>query len=236
MEIERRFLVSELPDYKNCSHEEITQGYLVNENQTEVRVRAVRRKLKGDQYFQTTKIGSGMERAESEIPIAKTQFDVSWPLTEGKRLSKTRYRLAHGDQWIELNFFHGNLDGHTLVEVEFSSRYDALRFIPPKWFGREVTDDPAYSGKNLAVFGWPERKEGEIPTYDLEAGVSALIDLVKNGVAKLKGGESYVALVAGGNASGKIRAPNHLQGEGIESSQLIAKDHDQLRLQVRSFQ
>lgn len=225
MEIERRFLVSELPDYKNCSHEEITQGYLVNENQTEVRIRVVRGKLKNDEYFQTTKIGSGIERAELEIPIAKTQFDVFWPLTEGKRLMKTRYYLQQETSKIQLNALHGGLEGNFLVEVEFSSRDAADNFIPPDWFGREVTDNPAYSGKNLAVFGWPKRKESEIPEYDLESGLRALIDLVKNKVAKLSARESCVVLVAGGNASGKTsQVAKRLKEEFPGEAEILSMD------------
>ena len=37
-----------------------------------------------------------------------------------------------------------------LVEVEFTSEQQARAFVAPWWFGRDVTDDPAYKNRNLA--------------------------------------------------------------------------------------
>ena len=41
-----------------------------------------------------------------------------------------------------------------VAEVELASEADA--FDPPAWFGREVTDDPAFSNAALAADGLPE--------------------------------------------------------------------------------
>jgi len=38
-----------------------------------------------------------------------------------------------------------------LVEVEFTRVEQAGEFVAPAWFGRDVTDDPAYKNRNLAA-------------------------------------------------------------------------------------
>jgi adenylate cyclase len=42
-----------------------------------------------------------------------------------------------------------------MVEVEFPSRREAEAFVPPPWFGEDVTDDPRWSNAALATSGPP---------------------------------------------------------------------------------
>jgi CYTH domain-containing protein len=42
-----------------------------------------------------------------------------------------------------------------VAEVEFESEAAADEFEPPDWFGPEVTDDPRYANRALAVDGVP---------------------------------------------------------------------------------
>ena len=51
---------------------------------------------------------------------------------------------------IELDIFGGALAPLILAEVEFSSEEDAMAFLPPDWFVKEVTSDPAYQNSNLS--------------------------------------------------------------------------------------
>ena len=46
------------------------------------------------------------------------------------------------------------MEGLMVVEVEFENEADAERFQKPEWFGREVTDDPAYTNAMLAFGSW----------------------------------------------------------------------------------
>jgi CYTH domain-containing protein len=74
-----------------------------------------------------------------------------WPLTAGRRIEKTRYRIpASGGQTIELDVYGGHLAGLITAEIEFDSPDAAAAFVPPSWVGREVTDDPSYKNKRLA--------------------------------------------------------------------------------------
>ncbi len=154
LEIEKKFLVGGAPPFSLADWEkqEIRQGYLaVMADGTEVRIRQ-----KGENCFQTIKKGKGEERLETEIIISSEQFAALWPLTEGCRVRKTRYRIFAGKECWELDVFHDELEGLRLVEVEFPSRERSRAFVPPAWFGREVTADQRYKNQQLAVQGRPE--------------------------------------------------------------------------------
>lgn len=155
-EIERKFLVSSLPEnLENYPHEEVVQGYVaITQDGTEVRLRK-----KGDKYFQTIKSGAGKIRTESEIEITEEQFKALWNTTEGKRLEKIRYKIPHQAGIIELDVYLNNLDGLITAEIEFKSEEDSEKFVAPQWFGEEATDDKGYKNQNLALHGLPERKD-----------------------------------------------------------------------------
>lgn len=120
----------------------------ITEDGTEVRLRQ-----SGEQYFRTVKSGGNEIRDEFEIEITRDQFEGFWPATAGKRLTKTRYRIPPD---VELDIYHGNLQGLQIVEVEFESVEAKNKFAPLSWFGKEVTDDERYKNKNLATKGMPK--------------------------------------------------------------------------------
>lgn len=209
-EIERKFLVEELPEnLEEYPHKDIVQGYLaITEDGTEVRLRQ-----KGNQYFQTVKSGGGKTRFESEIEITKEQFDALWQATEGKRVEKTRYEIPHENGTIELDVYHDNLEGLLSAEMEFSNEEDSNNFVPPEWLSKEVTDDKRYKNQNLALNGIPKRKQLheeepkeklDIPEYQLEEGVETLVDKIKEKM--IKDNDNIVVEIAGGSASGKTSA------------------------------
>ena len=149
-EIERKFLVSAIPDNAGPGTR-ILQGYLpLTGEDTELRVRR-----KGDETVLTVKRGHGLDRGEHEVVISAELFDTLWPLTEGHRIEKTRYELPHGDVTIELDEFGGELEGLLVAEVEFDSRQASEIFEEADWLGRDVTDDPNYANRRLAERGWP---------------------------------------------------------------------------------
>jgi CYTH domain-containing protein len=152
IEIERKFLVDRLPaGIDELTGVTIRQGYVIAaEGGLELRIRQ-----KQARFFQTIKAGEGLSRTEIEIELSEDQFRQLWPHTDGRRVSKTRYRVAVGEHTAELDRFDGDLKGLTLVEVEFSSVEDAGRFAPPAWFGTDVTEDNRYKNKSLAVHGIP---------------------------------------------------------------------------------
>ncbi len=151
-EIERKFLVKEMPEgLDSFPASEISQGYLaVTDDGTEIRIRR-----KGTKYYETAKSGRGLSRKEAEVEIGEKAFRSLWPLTGGKRIGKTRYEIPYGGLVIELDVYSGSLDGLVVAEVEFASEEDSARFTLPDWFGREVTDDKRYANKSLSLYGKP---------------------------------------------------------------------------------
>ncbi len=153
LELERKFLVPEAPDdLERHPADRILQGYLVlGEDGAEVRVRR-----RGERMWLTVKQGRGIVRREEEVEITRGQFDRLWPLTEGRRIEKTRYLIAlPNGLTIELDVYEGPLLGLQTAEVEFPSAAAAGRFKPPPWFGPEVTNDDAYKNRRLATTGLP---------------------------------------------------------------------------------
>jgi len=51
--------------------------------------------------------------------------------------------------------YAGDLDGLLTAEVEFPDEASARAFVAPEWLGRDVTDDPRYGNRVLAVDGIP---------------------------------------------------------------------------------
>jgi adenylate cyclase len=152
-EIERKFLVAELPpDFARGRSDSIEQGYIaIGDEGLEVRVRRI-----GGRDVLTIKRGEGRERLEEQIEIDQASFERLWPLTEGRRLEKTRHTIpAPGGLTFEVDTYAGELEGLVTAEVEFSSEDAAAAFDPPSWFGPEVTDDPRYKNQSLACYGPP---------------------------------------------------------------------------------
>jgi adenylate cyclase len=153
LEIERKFLVSRRPaDLERHPHSNLDQGYVaLDPAGVEVRIR----RQDGEATL-TIKGGRGRSRTEEEVAIDPERFERMWALTERRRVAKTRYRIAAGaGLTIELDVYHGPLDGLLTAEVEFGSEAQADAFTAPNWFGREVTGVDAYNNRRLAVDGRP---------------------------------------------------------------------------------
>ena len=147
LEIERKFLVTTAPEgLDTYSSKDIDQGYLaVTDDGVEVRVRRY-----GSQAFLTVKSGGGRARVEEELEIDERRFGALWALTEGRRLGRRQDDGGGG-----LDVYREELDGLMVAEIEFESPEAAAAFEPPAWFGREVSDDPAYKNNRLAMDGVP---------------------------------------------------------------------------------
>jgi adenylate cyclase len=152
VEIERKFLIEREPELGEHESVPIEQGYLARAVDDGAEVRLRRR---GDELLLTIKGGTGEVRVEEEIELDRERFESLWPLTEGRRVSKTRHLVPHGDLVIELDVYEGGLDGLLTAEVEFASEEEARAFEPPEWLGREVTGDERYLNERLATAGVP---------------------------------------------------------------------------------
>jgi adenylate cyclase len=146
-EIERKYLVKELPArLKQCESRAIQQGYFaVKPDGTQVRLRK-----SGTDYSLTLKRGRGLKRHEWEIALIAEQFHELWPTTEGHRLRKTRYDVPYGRHVVEVDIYGGINKGLIVAEVEFDDEKQCDSFVPPAWFGKEVSGKARYSNVKLA--------------------------------------------------------------------------------------
>lgn len=149
MEIERKYLVNETPsnldDYPSV---EIEQGYLCTS--PTLRIRRM-----GDAYILTVKekvlsATSAIVNREEEFALSADKYDALRRKCDGRMVCKTRYRIPVGQYTAELDLFHGAHEGLCLVEVEFPSVEAADAFVPPSWFGPDVSSDPRFRNTHLA--------------------------------------------------------------------------------------
>ncbi len=121
MEIERKFIVHNLPDnLDSYPHSEIEQGYLCME--PVIRIRRMNK-----QYFLTFKSKGLMARTEHEFPLDKAAYEHLLPKVDGILISKTRYKIPDEHGFIiELDVFHGEYEGLVMAEVEFPSEEVAV--------------------------------------------------------------------------------------------------------------
>ncbi len=151
IEIERKFLVHEPPPADVLGDGvRYRQGYLAGEGDVDARIR-----IGSTAAWLTVKAGRGLARTEVELPIDVADAESLWPHTEGRRLEKVRYRVPVDGGVAEVDRYAGELDGLWTVEVEFANGADAGAFVPPSWFGQEVTNEPGWSNSALARRGRP---------------------------------------------------------------------------------
>ena len=147
MEIERKFLIAkdQLPaDLEGFPHHEIEQGYLCTNP-------VVRIRRQDEEYWLTYKSKGLMAREEYNLPLNKEAYEHLRKKTDGILITKTRYVIPEKDGLsIELDVFHGSYDGLLLAEVEFPSEETANAYIPPMWFGKDVTYSTAYHNSTLS--------------------------------------------------------------------------------------
>ena len=143
MEIERKFLVSKMPDLQQYSYHCMEQGYL-NTNPV-VRVRK-----EDDEYYLTYKGKGLLVREEYNLPLNEEGYYHLVEKSDGIIIRKKRYLIPYGEFTIELDVFEEPYENLVIAEVEFDSEEAANHFEPPAWFGEDVTMDPRYHNSNLS--------------------------------------------------------------------------------------
>lgn len=143
MEIERKFLVKEIPPLDGIKSSEIIQGYV--SLSPEIRVRK-----KDDKYYRTEK-GEGMVvREENEWEIDKKTAEKMFSEVKTNLIEKTRYYIPYNKYTIELDIYKGIFKGLIVAEVEFSSLDEANAFVSPEWFSTDISEKIEYRNKILA--------------------------------------------------------------------------------------
>lgn len=146
MEIERKFLVSVLPEgYDHHPSHQIEQAYLSTDP-------VVRIRKEDDQYYLTYKSRGLLAREEYNLPLNQASYEHLLTKADGIVLAKQRFLipLPGTSYTAELDIFSGHYKGLMLVEVEFETKEQANAFVPPEWFGKDVTFSGEYQNSRLA--------------------------------------------------------------------------------------
>ena len=150
MEIERKYLINKealpfSPESFPCRH--IEQGYLCT-------APVVRIRQDNDDFILTYKSKGLMVREEYNLPLTAESYQHLKNKIDGRLISKDRYVIpltdSNNELFIELDFFHGELEDLILAEVEFPDTETASHFTPPSWFGEDVTFSSKYHNSTLS--------------------------------------------------------------------------------------
>ncbi|MBO4982045.1 MAG: CYTH domain-containing protein [Lachnospiraceae bacterium] len=160
MEIERKFTLKALPgDLDSYPFHHIQQGYLNTDP-------VVRVRREDEEYYLTYKGTGFMAREESNLPLNKEAYYHLLQKADGNIISKRRYLIPLKNPkvkegfptppedytlTIELDVFDPPFAPLTMAEVEFGSKEAAEAFIPPEWFGEEVTYCKEYHNSYMAM-------------------------------------------------------------------------------------
>ena len=145
MEIERKYLVEKLPEnYKDFPSRELEQGYPCTDPVVRIR--------RADDTFTLTYKGRGlMVREEYNLPLTKEAYHHLRAKADGIIIHKIRYNIPYKEKYtIELDEFLDELAPLILAEVEFDTKEEADTFVPPDWFGEDVTFSHKYHNSALS--------------------------------------------------------------------------------------
>jgi adenylate cyclase len=155
MEIERKFLIDKIPEFLDqYEKKEIEQGYLCTKP-------VVRIRKSNEEYYLTYKSRLNKRKntpdynlscEEVELPLTKEAYMHLREKADNHLITKTRYLIPiDNNLTAELDVFHGLLEGLVFAEVEFPDMKTATSFVPPDWFGKDVTSDKRYKNNYLAT-------------------------------------------------------------------------------------
>lgn len=102
------------------------------------------RDYNGKKYF-TVKGRGHEERDEIEKEISPSVFRFYWPFTKGKRIEKTRLRIAYGHYIMEIDVFTDR--DLILAEIELKNKNELSGL---KSVGMDVSKDKKYKNLSLA--------------------------------------------------------------------------------------
>ena len=149
MEIERKFIITKIPDeYTLYPYTVIEQGYIYSDP-------VIRVRRSDNRYILTIKGRGKMAREEFELPLSEEAYRDLLQKTEGNIIRKKRIFIPYPPYTIELDIFEEPFNDMMMAEVEFPSVAEAESFVPPVWFGSDVTDDSRYHNAVMSRTKYP---------------------------------------------------------------------------------
>lgn len=163
LEIESRYLLRQIPDDLRDS----PQGWLIIDRylpNTRLRLRHMQ-SLSGDEhiYKLTQKYRSETqnvyETVITNMYLTEAEYH-HFDVLEAKTLKKKRYPYSLPNFSLSIDVFEGRHQGLILAEMEMEKKADADELALPSFVIKEVTEDPFFTGGNLAKMTDEEFQQG----------------------------------------------------------------------------
>ncbi len=141
-----------MPDLGQYASKRFVQGYLCTSPTVRVR-------NEDGEYFLTYKSRPTediLAREEYNLPLSEEAFEKLIEKCDGNIIRKTRHFIPLGENkegsslTAELDVFDAPFEGLVFAEVEFPTVEEARSFLPPVWFGEDVTDDRRFYNSFLS--------------------------------------------------------------------------------------
>ena len=171
MVVVRRFLIaSSLTRLirKERGSERVMEGHFPpqGERQSHVRIE------KGQAYLVLTSLDGEVGAAEDWTDLPRSHAEALLNVCPGTVVfERSRVPLRDREAVIDRFMTPTALD---VVSVEFATKAEADAFLPPLWFGSEVTGDDSYTGRAIAIAGRPRAPDVPLSNSALETVLDIL--------------------------------------------------------------
>jgi len=162
IEIERRFLVSDLAIVQGASRELIVQGYFFAKNGYAARIRRLHQ-VDNDGSTHESRATLTVKGPRRGAARAEFEMEVDAKFAEGMlkeidhKITKSRYQVIADEETWDVDVFHGDNEGLIIAECEMERSYSIRT---PTWCSQEITDRREFDNENLAMRPYSTWKEG----------------------------------------------------------------------------
>lgn len=148
MEIERKFLVKNIPDLSNITPIRYERYYLKRGDGIEERIQK-----KGEIFeYEIKKEVSKLERTANKKIITEEEFD-KLKQNSSESILRDSYKLSNN---LSIKIYHGRFEGLIRAEIEFETVELAKVYQSESWMGDEITDSPLGRDSKLLDLSDPE--------------------------------------------------------------------------------
>jgi adenylate cyclase len=141
-EIERKFLVKNLPNLENLKPTYYERYFLFRSEKVENRIQKKWEKYEFERWekyeFERKEKQDNLEAHKQKFEISREEFERLKSFSN-EAIIREAYLISQNPE-ISLKIYHWKFEGFKRIEIEFPSKQEALDFVPYDWFGAEITD------------------------------------------------------------------------------------------------
>ena len=163
LEVEYRYLLNRIPG----DLPDTPKGWLITDHyfaNTRLRLRHMKSFSGGENIYKLTQKyrsanQSAYETTITNIYLSEAEYHLLDAL-KGKLLKKRRYPYTLQNYALSLDVFEGRHQGLILAEMELETKAGVAELAFPSFVLKEVTEDPFFTGGNLARMTDEEFRQG----------------------------------------------------------------------------